>query len=285
MNVSVFGMLPFSQLIKEGFKKLEHKISIENPELIYANDPRGFNEAMLLKKKYPNAYMILNMLDIPWHLSSTIKQQTMFLVDNFLNKADAITTISFKVKEDLSQFVNKNIHVIYNPTQDVHYEKDIKKNNMFLYVGRANDPVKRIKLVHESLLKIKDGINNIKICGSENPGFGNYLGVVSDQELNKLYNSTKYLFLPSKAEGIGLSMIEAMICGSIPITCSDNQTAKEFSPAEFICDPNTQSIVNKINELNKEYEIKRKLALEYGKKYKEQFNKVTIAKNILNLKK
>ena len=285
MNVSVFGMLPFSQLIKEGFKKLKHKISIENPELIYANDPRGFNEAMLLKKKYPNAYMILNMLDIPWHLSSTIKQQTMFLVDNFLNKADAITTISFKVKEDLSQFVNKNIHVIYNPTQDVHYEKDIKKNNMFLYVGRANDPVKRIKLVHESLLKIKDGINNIKICGSENPGFGNYLGVVSDQELNKLYNSTKYLFLPSKAEGIGLSMIEAMICGSIPITCSDNQTAKEFSPAEFICDPNTQSIVNKINELNKEYEIKRKLALEYGKKYKEQFNKVTIAKNILNLKK
>lgn len=285
MNVSVFGMLPFSQLIKEGFKKLEHKISIENPELIYANDPRGFNEAMLLKKKYPNAYMILNMLDIPWHLSTTIKQQTMFLVDNFLNKADAITTISFKVKEDLSQFVNKNIHVIYNPTQDVHYEKDIKKNNMFLYVGRANDPVKRIKLVHESLLKIKDGINNIKICGSENPGFGNYLGVVSDQELNKLYNSTKYLFLPSKAEGIGLSMIEAMICGSIPITCSDNQTAKEFSPAEFICDPNTQSIVNKINELNKEYEIKRKLALEYGKKYKEQFNKVTIAKNILNLKK
>ena len=285
MNVSVFGMLPFSQLIKEGFKKLEHKISIENPELIYANDPRGFNEAMLLKKKYPNAYMILNMLDIPWHLSTTIKQQTMFLVDNFLNKADAITTISFKVKEDLSQFVNKNIHVIYNPTQDVHYEKDIKKNNMFLYVGRANDPVKRIKLVHESLLKIKDGINNIKICGSENPGFGNYLGVVSDQELNKLYNSTKYLFLPSKAEGIGLSMIEAMICGSIPITCSDNQTAKEFSPAEFICDPNTQSIVNKINELNKEYEIKRKLALEYGKKYKDQFNKVTIAKNILNLKK
>ena len=154
---------------------------------------------------------------------------------------------------------------------------------MFLYVGRANDPVKRIKLVHESLLKIKDGINNIKICGSENPGFGNYLGVVSDQELNKLYNSTKYLFLPSKAEGIGLSMIEAMICGSIPITCSDNQTAKEFSPAEFICDPNTQSIVNKINELNKEYEIKRKLALEYGKKYKIQFSKKKIAENIINI--
>ena len=51
--------------------------------------------------------------------------------------------------------MNKNIHVIYNPTQDVYYEKDIKKNNMFLYVGRANDPIKRIKLVYDSLLKIE----------------------------------------------------------------------------------------------------------------------------------
>ena len=137
----------------------------------------------------------------------------------------------------------------------------------------------------ETLLKIEDQVNKIKICGSENPGFGNYLGVISDNELNTLYNSSKFVLLPSKAEGLGLPMIEAMICGSIPITCSDNQTAKEFSPTEFISDPNTQSIVNKINELNKEYEIKRKLALEYGKKYKDQFNKVTIAKNILNLKK
>ena len=37
-------------------------------------------------------------------------------------------------------------------------------------------PVKRINLVKESLLKIKNGMEKIKICGSENPGFGNYLG-------------------------------------------------------------------------------------------------------------
>ena len=144
-----------------------------------------------------------------------------------------------------------------------------KKDNSFLYVGRANDPVKRINLVKESLLKINNHIEDIKICGAEDPGFGNYLGVVSDLELNKLYNSSKFVLLTSKAEGIGLSMIEGMICGSIPITCSDNLTAKEFSPPDFICKPDAQSIVNKIDELNKEYEIKRKLALEFGKKHKK----------------
>ena len=105
------------------------------------------------------------------------------------------------------------------------------------------------------------------------------------KKLNELYNSTKYLFLPSKAEGIGLTMIEAMICGAVPITCSDNETAKEFLPPEFICEPNIESIVNKIEELNKEYNTYRELALKFGKKYKDKFNKVSIAENILNLKK
>ena len=38
-----------------------------------------------------------------------------------------------------------------------------------------------------------------------------------------------------------------------------------------------------IDELEKEYDSKRKLALEYGKKYKIQFDKINIAKNILNI--
>ena len=78
-------------------------------------------------------------------------------------------------------------------------------------------------------------------------------------------------------------MIEAMICGTLPIACSDNKTAKEFLPQDFICEPDPQSMFDKINKLNKQYEIKRKLALEYGKKYKIQFDKKNIAKNIINI--
>ena len=183
----------------------------------------------------------------------------------------------------MAKFLNKKIEVIYNPSKDVFHDPSIKKDNSFLYVGRANDPVKRINLVKESLLKINNHIEDIKICGAEDPGFGNYLGVVSDLELNKLYNSSKFVLLTSKAEGIGLSMIEGMICGSIPITCSDNLTAKEFSPLDFICEPNSQSIVDKINELNEEYDDKRKVALKAGKQLKSQFHKTNIVNNIINI--
>ena len=267
--------------IKEGMEALGHILSEDSPNLIYCNDPMEFQKAINLKKKYQQAFLILNILDIPWHFPNI--DQRIKIWKSLLLQADAISTISLKVKKDLSQILDQKIHVIYNPIKDVYYDPNIQKDNMFLYVGRANDPIKRIRLVYDSLLKIKDGLKNIKICGSENPGFGNYLGVVPDQELNKLYNSTKYLYLPSKAEGIGLPMIEAMICGSIPITCSDNLTAKEFSPKDFICKPDAQSIVNKLTELNKKYKVKREMALKFGKKYKIQFDKNNIAKNIINI--
>ena len=267
--------------LKEAAEKMGHALSQDSPDIIYSNDPRGYNEAFLLKKKYPSAFLILNLLDIPWHMPN-IEKQTKMLVEHFLSKADAVTTISFKVKKDLEKFYNKKIYVIYNPIKDVYYDKNIKKNNDFFYVGRVFDPVKRFELVKESIKKIKDGEKKIKICGLKNPGFGNYLGIVKDDELNRLYNSSKFVLLPSRFEGLGLPMIEGMICGSIPITCSDNLTAKEFSPSDFICEPNAEAIIAKIEEINKDYETKRELALKYGKKYSVQFDKSNIMKNIIN---
>ena len=268
--------------IREAMLNLGHIISEESPDLIYANDPTGYQKALSLKEKFPNSFLMLNFLDIPWHFPN-VEKQTKLLTDHFFSKADAVTVISYKVKNDLSKFFSKTIQVIYNPIKDVFYDNNIKKNNNFLYVGRANDPIKRINLVKESLSKIRNEIDIVKICGSENPGFGNYLGLISDSELNKLYNSSKFLLLPSKAEGLGLPMIESMICGAIPITCSDNLTEKEFSPAQFISEPNAKSIISKIEKLDKEYENNRQKAIQVGKKYKIQFDKINIAKNIINI--
>ena len=285
IKISIFGADGYTcqmPRIKEAMQSLGHILSEDSPDMIYSNDPTGYEKAMCLKKKFPSSFLIFNFLDVPWHMPN-VDKQTKLLVEHFLAKSDAVTAISYKVKKDLAKFLDKKIEVIYNPIKDVFYDESIKKNNTFLYVGRANDPVKRTNLLKQAFSKTVNGIIDIKICGSEDPGFGTYLNVVSDQELNKLYNSSKYLLLPSKAEGLGLTMIEAMICGSLPIACSDNETAKEFLPKDFICEPNSQSILDKIEELNKEYDVKRKLALEYGKKYKIQFDKMSIAKKILGI--
>ena len=112
--------------IKEGMEALGHVLSEESPDLIYSNDPRGYEKALYLKKKYPKAYLMLNFLDLPWHMPN-IQKQTELLVKNYFLKADVITTISFKVKKDIGKFYDKEIHVIYNPIKDVYFDENIRK--------------------------------------------------------------------------------------------------------------------------------------------------------------
>ncbi len=267
--------------IREGIQELGHEINNDNPDLIYCNDPGQYLNGIKLKKRFSKAILFFNFLDVPWHFPGVMKKLT---IESTLMRehADIVSVISNKVKKDLSKFYNKKIEVIYNPSKDVSFNKSINKTNNFLYVGRANDPVKRVKLIYEAF-KNDSEIKNIIFCGPEDPRFGNYLGIVEDKKLNELYNSSKFVLLPSKAEGIGLSMIEGMICGSVPLMCSDNLTAKEFAPNEFFCEPDPKSLKNKIEEVEKEYNNYREKSLEYGRKYKIQFNKKTIANNIIEI--
>ena len=162
IKVSIFGADGYTcqiPRIKEGMLSLGYTLSEESPDLIYSNDPRGYEKALFLKKKYPSAYLILNFLDVPWHIEN-IQKQTKLLVHHFLSKADSVSAISIRVQKDLAKFYDKKIHVIYNPVKDIYLDKKIKKENIFFYVGRANDPIKRIKLAHDSLTKIPNGLKN-----------------------------------------------------------------------------------------------------------------------------
>ena len=115
----------------------------------------------MLRPCFLETQNILHFLDVPWHFPNAYKQ-TVLLAENHLLKADIIAANSEKVKKDLSQFVpDKKIHITYDISKDVYLDEKIKKNNMFLYVGRANDPIKRIKLVQESINKIPDAIKNL----------------------------------------------------------------------------------------------------------------------------
>ena len=68
--------------IKEGMQSFGHVLSEESPDLIYSNDPTGYNKAILLKKKFPNSYLIFNFIDVPWHMPN-VKKQTESLVKYF----------------------------------------------------------------------------------------------------------------------------------------------------------------------------------------------------------
>ena len=277
MRIKTFGWrhneLDQISRIEQGFIELGHKIVEDDPDLIYCNND-FFDAPLLYAEKYPNAKKIFNILDLqvdnPNYNLAKVKDQLL--------KADAVTCISYTVQKQILDKLGIEANVIFNPIKDVYLHPSIEKQPLILYVGRANDPNKRFNFIREAFFFNE---NLIQVCGSENPFFGKYLGIVNDEDLNYLYNQSRFVLLPSKFEGLGLPMIEAMVCGSIPITCSDNPTALELCPPKFICDPNPKVLMSKICDLMVNYEENREIAIEYGNHYSELMRKKRVAKNIL----
>lgn len=244
-------------------------------DLIYVNNP-PFSPLF----KDTKAIKIFNVLDIPEHLFPFFNVEDL---KNQLSQADAITSISEFTAYQVKTHLGLDSTVIYNPIKPVYTINDFDRSgNRFLYVGRANDNNKRFYLIKEVLRLLKIEESMLKVCGSENPRFGDYQAVVTDAELNLRYNESDFIFLPSKIEGIGLPAIEGAICGAVPICCSDNLTAKEFFPYIDFPNPDPESIANYISEEIKTGNIRRKL-LKHTDELLEMFSQRNVAKRILDV--
>lgn len=282
MRIKTFGwrnqQLDQITRIEEGFKNLGHEIVQQNPDIIYCNND-FFDEPIKYSYNYPAAIVIFNILDLqldnPNYDLHKLKEQ--------LRQSDHITCISHTVQKQIKDNLNLEARVILNPVKDVYNISDCEKTFPFLYVGRARCQNKRYNLIHKVFEITGWNQNLIRVCGSEPPTFGLYEGIVNDEYLNILYNQAGITLLPSKFEGLGLTGIESLICGTPVIECSDNPTTKEFIPPSMICDPDPRSILIKIKEINDKYDEFKQISLEYGNIYKSAFNKNQIAKNILEL--
>lgn len=283
MKIASFGAEHFlGQLprIREGWKVLGHECSKDKADLIYSNDPSGYDEAIKYKEEN-GGILILNILDIPFHLSEINK--ILNELKPKLQKADIITSISKTTALALKKYLGLNSYIIYNPIKDITF-LNLKKEHAFMSVGRLADPNKRFYLTSNSVNLFNQKIN---IFGSDTSNIQNNKinghGIVSDETLERFYNTSKFYIATSYNEGLCLPMIEALVCGCIPIVCRDMTTAEEFIPEEFLCDPDHNKIAEKISLINQEYESYLKISLSFGKKYAKMFNKNSIANNILNL--
>lgn len=139
--------------------------------------------------------------------------------------SDAIVCISENTKKDLLRFVPKadesKIKVIYNGVDHTfHLESDHSMGDFVLFVGKR-DPYKNFDKIVEPVAKcgLKLMIAGHPLSEDETARLDNsgcnysYLGFVSDEELNSLYNHAVCLLYPSEYEGFGLPVLEAQKAG------------------------------------------------------------------------
>lgn len=250
------------QSIEAGFLALGHEITqhVSQADIVYQNNaPYDGLIADKLHGDVINGKLIFTVLDLPFHISSFDYDA----LNAQLAHADAICTISQYVQWQVKTRLGRDSHVIYNPVKPVSLlgELDRATPNLFASVGRRHDSNKRSHLGVHALQILGVPPDNLALVGSDT-GWGTYLGVLVDGNLNGVYNQVDFVLCTSALEGLCLPVCEAMACGAIPVVCRDMTTRTELLPPDLFPEyeevtPDAPSIARFIAQFMNNDDLKR----------------------------
>jgi glycosyltransferase involved in cell wall biosynthesis len=286
--------------IEAGFISLGHEITrcIDCANLVFSNNL--WSDQLIADKlagRISGKY-IQNVLDLAPH----IPDFPLGRARDQLRRADAITTISTFVQNDVRNRLGLESTVIYNPIKDVVRDAagptaaSDSQNcypYRFMFCGRVNDPAKRCGFGAAALQILGASPLEVITVGGEPPFYGGmYWGVASDQALRDIYHTVDFVLMPSASEGMGLPAIEAMAVGAIPVICCDLVTREEFFPSsvfpEYLSvEPTPQSIATFIARyLNNREEMaafKARLKTHFAQNWAHKMSGRGVAEAILKV--
>jgi glycosyltransferase involved in cell wall biosynthesis len=203
---------------------------------------------------------------------------TSFL-KNLLNDCEGVVTVSQTVKKELSDLTSNSIAVVYNAPVRLP-EKSVKTKKEILYIGRYEE-YKNVKVLVKAINELEDVVLNLAgNCSSEYKNELLYLaddrqrvrflGRITDEEYAKLLGESMALVLPSREEGFGLPIIEAMSVGC-PVICSDIDIFREVGgeAAIYFNPDSSKDLASKIRILedSKIREKASKISLANAKRF------------------
>ncbi len=221
--------------IEDGFRTLGHEITphVGEADLVYSNN----DHAGLVLDRHrggvfkPGAKLIFTCLDVPEHL---FPHFDLGVLRRQLLAADAVCTISQFGQWQVKQYLGLDSTVVYQPIKRVERAARPGRDYLFRFahVGRRTDSNKRFGLAAAALQILGYTGRDLALIGNE-PGWGNYIGVLRDEDLNEIYNNVDFVFALGLVEGLSLTPLEAMACGVVPIVCRDMTTRAELLPPDL----------------------------------------------------
>ena len=175
-------------------------------------------------------------------------------------RSDASITVSNASRRDLLnelhipgaaegkvRTVHNGVSTRHCPAQDPGAPRDgnAGRTRTILYVGRA-DPYKNLGTLIRAVAGIRSHCPfplRLAVVGSPDPRYPeaprlasqlavedvmDWMGYVTDSELVEAYRSADVLAQPSRYEGFGLQVLEAMACG-LPVVCSNAASLPEVA--------------------------------------------------------
>ena len=232
--------------------------STKKPKIITVYD--------LIHEKFMNEY---NLKNYP-------KKKIFSEIDHFI-------CISNNTKKDLIYYYGideKKITVTYL-ANSINYTGEVKNyftKPYFLYVGKRKR-YKNFKIVLESYAKLPEIRKNFDIVCfgggdfiKEEIEYINKLSIDfnnihfidgSDDVLSSLYKNSEALIYPSKYEGFGLPILEAMSLGCPVISSNASSLPEVYGDAALNFSPNSdEALIDCINKITSDNELKKKLIFQ-----------------------
>jgi glycosyltransferase involved in cell wall biosynthesis len=230
-----------------------------------------------------------------WFLRSAVQKT--------LNCANAIVAVSKYTRETISDVFQKeySIEVIYNGTDTVRFCPQIVEEScrpvdkiILFFSGNLSrrkgadllEPVMR-KLGAEFVLHVTTGLR-----GTESP-FSNAtnircLGRLKQEELIRELNRADIAFQPSRREGFGLSILEAMACGK-PVVSTNGSAIPEIvdhGKGGYLCESGSvDQFVSAIKSLAQSPELRHTMGQHNRRKVLQFFTLEHMAEKYYELYK
>ncbi len=183
-----------------------------------------------------------------------------------IKNSDIVICVSQNTANDLMQYCpidSSKIRVVHNGVSSSYFsipELQLSDSNNVIFVGARNGyknfgyAVKSIAhMPHLNLHIVGGGILNKsekKLLDKYLPNRYQWLGRLSDQELNIAYNSAYALLYPSSYEGFGIPILEAMRAGCPVIAVNISSIPEVAGDAAILVDsPSIDSFVEALKSI------------------------------------
>jgi glycosyltransferase involved in cell wall biosynthesis len=219
--------LSFLKIIYHGIKTSyffhKEKVSIIHCHLLIPNIYYGFIASRILR--VPLIVTIHGLVDLasPGHIfkNAHFSKKEQELLIWILKKCDRVIAVSKEIKDYLlGQGITK-IEQMSAGIDTAFFRPTPTEEHGILFVGNLNTR-KGFDLLLEAYLSIQDEINEPLYLVGKDPNnfdgtFGNvhYLGCLTHHQLLPIIHKSKIVILPSRTEGLPLSILEAMACNKL----------------------------------------------------------------------
>ena len=169
----------------------------------------------------------------PWRFgeaSSRVRRRTPWLIR--LNRATLYITPSEAIRREMSEYFRVPMdRIVATPLAAAEHFRPVEASRpperpYFLFVGTV-EPRKGLEQILPAVREVhaRTGVE-LRVAGRlrqemrEEPGI-RILGAVREDELPGLYSQAMAVVVPSRYEGFGLPVVEAMSCGAAVLTSRD----------------------------------------------------------------